>query len=155
MCDIIHIKAAEVTPKHKNEHIGYEYLKRELVPKGYGEQSAVSLYEIPPGQAAYPYHYHTKNEESFYIISGIGLLKTPLGEKLVSAGDFLFFPADEKGAHKLTNASDTEVLVYMDFDSYHDVDVAIYPDSGKIGIWGKGIDKVYRIAEEADYYDGE
>lgn len=82
-------------------------------------------------------------------------MKTPLGEKLVSAGDFLFFPADEKGAHKLTNASDTEVLVYMDFDSYHDVDVAIYPDSGKIGIWGKGIDKVYRIAEEADYYDGE
>lgn len=155
MSEIVHIKAADITPKYKNEHSGYEYFKRELVPKGYGEQSVVSLYEIPPGQAAYPYHYHTKNEESFYIISGEGLLKTPLGERSVSAGDFLFFPANESGAHKLTNASEKEMLRYMDFDTNNDVDVVIYPNSGKIGIFGKGINKVYRITDEVNYYDNE
>jgi uncharacterized cupin superfamily protein len=59
------------------------------------------------------------------------------------------------GAHKLTNASDTENLVYIDFDVVHDVDITEYPDSGKIGIWGKGINKLYPQNANVDYYDGE
>lgn len=41
-----------------------------------------------------------------------------------------------RGAHKLTNTSKTENLVYIDFDVIHDLDVTVYPDSNKIGIWG-------------------
>lgn len=155
MSKIIRTKATDVLPKHKNEHEGYEYYKRELVPKGAARQCAVSLYEIPPGKAAYPYHYHTQNEESFYIISGQGILKTPEDEKLITAGDFLFFPAEEAGAHKLTNASETEPLIYLDYDSYNEIDVVFYPDSGKIGIWGKNTNQVYKIKDEVDYYKDE
>ena len=152
MGEMIHRKAGDVEAKHKNEHEGYEYYKRELVPKGFAQQCAVSLYEIPPLKSAYPYHYHMKNEESFYILSGRGILKTPLGERAVSAGDFLFFPAEEKGAHKLTNASETEPLVYLDFDTHNDIDVAFYPDSGKIGVWGKDINQLYQTKTQVDYY---
>lgn len=115
----------------------------------------VSIYEIPPMKSAYPYHYHHKNEETFYIISGEGMLKTPQGEKKVSAGELLFFPATSEGAHKLTNTSETEKLIYIDFDVVHDLDVAVYPDSNKIGIWGKGVNKVYTLENDTDYYDGE
>ena len=73
----------------------------------------------------------------------------------MTAGDLLFFPADESGAHKLTNCSETEKLVYLDFDVIHDLDAAVYPDSGKIGVWGKGINRVYRMDENVDYYEGE
>ena len=52
----------------------------------------VSVYEIPPMKAAYPYHFHHNNEETFYIISGEGILRTPNGEREVGAGDLLFFP---------------------------------------------------------------
>ena len=45
--------------------------------------------------------------------------------------------------------------VDMDFDVSHDIDVAFYPDSGKIGVWGKGINRVYRADGNVDYYDGE
>ena len=152
MGDIIHQKADDVAAMHKNEHEGYEYYKRELVPKGFARQCAVALYEIPPLKSAYPYHYHMKNEESFYILSGHGLLKTPLGERTVSAGDFLFFPAEEKGAHKLRNVSETEPLIYLDFDTYNDLDVAFYPDSGKIGVWGKDIRQLYQTKAQVDYY---
>lgn len=155
MSGIIHVKPDEIAVRHKNEHEGYEYYKRELVPKGAARQCAVSRYEIPPGNSAYPYHYHAKNEESFYIISGNGILKTPEGEQAVSAGDFLFFPAEEKGAHKLSNPSEKEPLIYLDFDTCSDVDVAFYPDSGKVGIWGKGIDQVYRTDDRVDYYQDE
>ena len=64
------------------------------------------------------------------------------------------FPANEGGAHKLTNTG-TETLAYIDFDVIHDLDAAVYPDSGKIGIWGKGINKIYPKDGNVDYYDGE
>ena len=151
----LNTRIADVPAEHNNEHEDYEYHKRPLVPRGAAEQCAISAIEIPPGKSAYPYHYHTRNEEAFYILSGSGMLRTPDGVSSVAAGDFLFFPANENGAHKLTNTSTTEPLVYLDFDTYSKVDVALYPDSGKIGIWGKGIDKAFRMDQEADYYDGE
>ena len=155
MDKIIIARAEDIKPIYKKEHEGYEYCKYELVPKRNSGQCKVSLYEIPPGQAAYPYHYHTRNEETFYILQGHGLLKTPEGERVVTAGDLIFFPANENGAHKLTNTSETEKLVYLDFDTHNEIDVSFYPDSGKVGIWGKGIDQLYRVQDQVEYYDGE
>ena len=45
-----------------------------FVPFGAANNSVVSVYEIPPLKSAYPYHYHHKNEETLYIISGKGVL---------------------------------------------------------------------------------
>lgn len=155
MDHIIKVSIQDIPFKHKNEHDGYEYFKRELVPKGNARQCAISVYQLPPGKSAYPYHYHTENEEAFYILKGNGILKTPTGDQEVTTGDFLFFPGNEKGAHKLTNSSETDILEYLDFDTYNPVDVAFYPDSGKVGIWGKGIDKLFKINHQVEYYDGE
>jgi Uncharacterized conserved protein, contains double-stranded beta-helix domain len=154
MSEPLHLRIEDVAQRHHSKHKDYEYYRRDLVKKGTGA-CAVSHYEVPPGKAAFPYHYHVKNEECFFILSGKGLLKTPTGEKEVSAGEFLFFPADAGGAHKLTNISETENLVYLDFDTTNDLDVCFYPDSEKVGIWGKGIDKLYKAEENVDYYQGE
>lgn len=53
------------------------------------------------------------------------------------------------------NSSNTENLVYIDFDVTHDLDVAVYPDSDKIGVWGMGINQMYPKSANVDYYDGE
>lgn len=140
---------------HKAVQEPYEYFKKDFIPRGYAEKTMVSIYEIPPLKSAYPYHYHLKNEETFYIISGEGLLKTPEGTRTVTAGDLVFFPANASGAHKLTNTSPTEKLVYLDFDVIHDMDVTLYPDSGKIAVWGKDINRVYPLDANVDYYEGE
>ncbi len=145
----------DIPSKHKCEHGGYEYYKRAFLPRGDAKQCTVSVYEIPPKKSAYPYHSHTKNEEVFYIISGNGILRTPNGEKTVSAGDLLFFPADKTGAHKLTNVSESTALIYIDFDTTNDIDVAFYPDSKKIGIWGMNINQIYKTDDSVDYYEGE
>lgn len=150
-----HAKITELQETHKSVHEGYEYFKRDFIPRGYGEKTMVSVYTIPPGKSAYPYHYHLKNEETFFIISGCGILKTPVGERNVSAGDLLFFPANSDGAHKLTNTSETENLVYLDFDVIHDIDVTVYPDSDKIAVWGKDTNKVFLRKDDVDYYTGE
>ena len=155
MSGIRHSKIDALPAKHRTGPDNYEYIRRNFVPRGAASQCIVSIYEIPPAKCAYPYHYHHKNEETFYIISGQGVLRTPEGERTVSAGDLLFFPAEEGGAHKLTNTSEVEPLVYIDFDTDNDLDVTVYPDSGKIGVWGKGINRLYRTEDDVDYYEGE
>ena len=45
--------------------------------------------------------------------------------------------------------------MYLDFDVVHDLDVTVYPDSGKIGIWGKDTNKIYRMNDDVPYYEGE
>ncbi len=155
MGEIIQKNMRDLTGKEKAEHSEYQYCRKTFVPRGSADSTLVCVYEISPGKAAYPYHYHMKDEETFYIISGQGILRTPEGEKQVSAGDLLFFPAGSEGAHKLTNSSETEKLIYIDFDVIHDLDVAVYPDSGKIGVWGKGINRVYPADADVDYYKDE
>ena len=155
MSEIKHSKIEDIPVSHKCEHEGYEYFRRKFIPFGGAKNSLVSVYEIPPHKSAYPYHFHHNNEETFYILSGEGVLRTPEGEKKVTAGELLFFPTGPAGAHKLTNSSDTENLVYIDFDVVHDVDITIYPDSDKIGVWGMGINQLYSQAEAVDYYNGE
>lgn len=123
---------------HKADHPDYEFNKKVIVGKADSPNFEVSIYEVPSGKSAVPYHYHLRNEEVFYILSGTGLLKTPEGEQTVTAGDFLYFPNNESGAHKITNISEAEPLVYADFDLLHDLEVAIYPDSDKAGIFGMG-----------------
>ena len=155
MSEFKHSKIEDIPVSHKCEHEGYEYFRRKFVPFGGAKNTLVSVYEIPPGKAAYPYHYHYKTEETFYILEGEGTLRTPEGERQVKAGELLFFPAGPEGAHKLTNCSATERLVYIDFDAVHDLDAAVYPDSGKIGIWSMGINQLYPQSENVDYYEGE
>ncbi len=155
MSGIKHVNWQDIPAKRKAEHENYQYNRRKFLGFGETANTCVSVYEIPPGKAAYPYHYHHKNEETFFIISGTGLLKTPAGESAVGPGDLLYFPANENGAHKLTNMSDTQPLVYIDFDVVHDIDVTVYPDSNKIAVWGKDTNRVYRTDDDVDYYTGE
>ena len=155
MSNIKRSKIEDIPIRHKCEHEGYEYFRRRFVPFGQAKNTLVSVYEIPPGKSAYPYHFHHNNEETFYIISGEGAMRTPEGERKVSAGELIFFPTGEQGAHKLTNCSETDNLVYIDFDVTHEVDITEYPDSGKIGIWGMGINELYPRSANVDYYEGE
>jgi uncharacterized cupin superfamily protein len=150
-----HLTIDQIPVQHTCEHTGYEYYRKAFVRRSEARQCVVNIFEVPPFKAAFPYHYHKNNEETFYIISGHGILRTPHGDRAVSAGDLLFFPANESGAHKLINSSASENLVYIDFDTANDIDVTVYPESGKIGIWGKDVNQIYRTEDQVDYYDGE
>lgn len=152
--NFLHGSLTELEAQHKIGPGKYEYIRRKFVPLGCANQCVVSVYEIPPGKSAYPYHYHLKNEETFFIVSGKGLLRTPEGEREVTAGELLFFPAEPGGAHQLTN-SGKDPLVYLDFDTQNELDVAVYPDSQKIGVWGREVNQVFLKKDAVDYYEGE
>ena len=79
-----HRNIDDLSRKHKTGAEGYEFFRRDLLAV-HEAQSLVRVYELPPGKSAYPYHYHLKDVETFYILSGEGLLRTPEGEKPVMA----------------------------------------------------------------------
>ncbi len=140
---------------HKQEHEPFEYFKH-LIMGGNQNACQVALYEIPPQKTNYPYHYHTNVMEVFYIIRGCGTLKTPDGDKPLQAGDVVICPPYEKGAHNITNTSETETLVYLDVDTASSTDVVFYPDSGKVGVLVQDHYRAFfRKTDEASYYDGE
>lgn len=145
-----------IKPKHKSEHDPYEYYKYEVTKRSKDSACYVAIYEIPPQKANYPYHYHLKSEEVFYVISGNGILETPNGNKAISAGDIIVCPPLEKGAHRIINSSKTEMLVYLDCDTVNYPDVAYYPKSDKVGIILNGeTNTFYKKNTDVDYFEGE
>jgi uncharacterized cupin superfamily protein len=75
----------KINPVNHSGHKQYEYNKFEVTDSrdkyevaspNEGNQTVAAFYTLPPGKSNYPFHYHTANEEVFYIISGTGVLKT-------------------------------------------------------------------------------
>ena len=88
--------------------------------------------EVEPKNFAFGYHYHEMNEEAFYIISGSGIVRTRGGDVKVNAGDIITFPTGSEGSHCIRNASDTEKLVYIDFDTINIPDLVHLTDIKKV-----------------------
>ena len=55
MSEIKHESINNIPQSHKCEHEGYEYYRRKFVPFGGAKNTLVSVYEIHPKKAAYPY----------------------------------------------------------------------------------------------------
>ena len=116
----------------------------------------VAFYTIPPGKSNYHFHYHTTNEEVFYIISGNGVLETFDAKHPISVGDIIVCPVGKNGAHKITNTSEIENLVYLDVDTNNTPDIAYYPHSNKLGIRAVGgVRDNYELEKTVGYYNGE
>ena len=154
MDGIKHRNLDQIEPRN-SQNKGFEYQVKEFLTRNDHTNMAAAVYTVPPLKAAFPYHYHIRREEVFFIISGQGTLRSPQGEHPISPGDLLYFPPSEKGTHQLINTSNREPLVYLDVDYRPDLDVSVYPDSGKVGVWGKNIRRVYRLEDDVDYFEGE
>jgi len=156
MNDKIVIKNIEnIEPKYKNDY-NYEFKKYEVTKRKDFSQAYICFYEIMPGKAAYPKHYHSYNTECFYIINGSGIVETKNSKIKVKSGDIIVFPCGESGTHKLINTSNTEKLLYIDFDTTNSPDIIHYVDTNKIGIIEHNISsKFFRNTDNVDYYDGE
>jgi uncharacterized cupin superfamily protein len=112
----------------------------------------LSVYDLTPGQSAFPYHYELGREEWLLVLAGRPTLRDPDGEEELAPGDLVVFPEGEEGAHKVTNNTDEPVRIAM-ISNTEEPSVAFYPDSGKVGVWPAG--KLFRLADEVDYFTDE
>ena len=114
-----------------------------------------SLYELPPGQSICPYHYEYPDEEWLVVVAGRVVVRHPGGEDELSVGDIVCFPGGPDGAHKVTCVGDETARVVIN-STKESPAIAVYPDSGKVGIWpGDDRDRLMMRRATLEYYDGE
>lgn len=85
------------------EQPGFRAARARLSRQAGGERLGLSLWELPPREAAYPYHHHLGEEELIVVLDGRPSLRTPEGWRELAAGEVVAFPRGERGAHQLVN----------------------------------------------------
>ncbi|HEX3268034.1 MAG TPA: cupin domain-containing protein [Gaiellaceae bacterium] len=144
--------------EHERERDGYRWRATSIGQAIGASLVGATLYELPPGEKSFPYHYEWGNEEWLLVVAGLPTLRTPEGEHELEAGDVVCFPEGPEGAHQVLNATEEPVrIVFLSTKRFPAV--ALYPDSDKLGIWlageGKQDSLIVRRDSAVDYWEGE
>jgi uncharacterized cupin superfamily protein len=116
----------------ESERPGFRCRGAAIAQQAGAERLGASLYEVEPGEATTPYHWHAGNEELLIVVRGRPSLRTPEGWRELAEGEVVAFPRGERGVHQLANRGD-EPARFVIFSEMHQPDVVVYPDSGKVG----------------------
>jgi uncharacterized cupin superfamily protein len=141
------------------EHPGFQCLRARVSRQAGSERLGLSLWELPPGEAAYPYHYHLAEEELLLVLDGRPSLRTPDGWRKLDSGEVVAFPRGEPGGHQLVNRT-PDTVRFLALSTNGEPDIVIYPDSGKLGANerlpdGGGLRAMFRMTDTVEYHEGE
>ena len=135
---------------------GHRFFGRSLTKDAGAKLTGVSVYEVPPGEGHWPYHFEIPEEEWLLVIDGTLVLRTPEGERTLHTGDVACFVAGASGAHGvLRNDSGAPVRFAMPSTQAMYGGACIYPDSGKIGVGTRGFDHRGYLGDPVPYWEGE
>jgi uncharacterized cupin superfamily protein len=117
-----------------------------------------SVWELPAGESAYPYHAHLGEEEMIVVLCGKPSLRTPAGWRELEPGELVAFTRGEQGAHQLANRT-TETVSFLALSTNDEPDIVLYPDAGKVGVNerrpdGSGFAAFFFGKDAVDYWDG-
>ena len=140
----------------ENDREGFRHKATAIGKRLGAELLGGSLYEIPPGEKTWPYHYELGCEEWLIAVSGRPTLRGPDGERELEPGDVAVFPEGPAGAHQVLNRSEEPCRVLI-LSSKSPVAIVYYPDSGKVGLWtdSDGYQAMLRSEPDLDYWEGE
>jgi uncharacterized cupin superfamily protein len=141
------------------EEPGFRSLRARVSRQAGCERLGLSLWELPPGEAAYPYHFHLAEEELLLVLEGRPRLRTPKGWRDLVPGEVVAFLRGEHGAHQLVNHTG-DTVSFLAFSTSGEPDLVIRPDSETVGAYerlpeGGGLRTVFRLGDAVDYYEGE
>jgi uncharacterized cupin superfamily protein len=110
---------------------------------------------VPPGKCSCPFHSHRGEEEMFFVVKGTGMLRYGAETRRIRAGDVICCPTGgPETAHQIVNDSDAP-LTYLSISTMMPTEVCEYPDSKKIGAFGKDFRHMTRSDNHLDYWTGE
>ena len=140
---------------------GFRWRRARLARQAGAVQLGASLFELEPGEAAFPYHFHFANEELLIVVAGRPSLRTAEGWRELEEGEVVAFPVGERGGHQVANRGDGAVRILM-LGEMVGPDVVVMPDSGKVqarerppGAVERGLWQIFRSADAVDYLEGE
>ena len=140
---------------------GFRWKRARLGRQAGAERLGASLFELDPGEAAFPYHFHFGNEELLIVVAGRPSLRGPEGWRELEEGELVAFPVGEDGGHQVANRSDAPARILM-LSQMVEPDVIVMPDSGKVqarekapGSTERGLWHISRAADAVKYLEGE
>jgi uncharacterized cupin superfamily protein len=141
------------------EQEGFLARRARLSRQAGAQRVGLSLWEVSPGQGAYPYHAHLAEEELVVVLEGTPSLRTPEGWRDLEQGEVVSFLRGEEGAHQIVNRTE-KTIRFLAFSTGGEPDVVIQPDSDKVGVFerlpdGGGMRLWFRREDARNYYDGE
>jgi uncharacterized cupin superfamily protein len=119
------------------------------------KKASLSVYEVEPGNATWPYHFEAVEEEWLVVVSGELTLRTPTGEHHLRAGDVVCFPPGPDGTHAVRNDGSEVARFAMPSSVAPYGDACIYPDSGKVRVAAPGFVHRGWLGDEVPYWEGE
>jgi uncharacterized cupin superfamily protein len=138
------------------DHGKFGYKRKRLGAAAGGKGIGASWFELAPGKRAFPFHYHLANEEAVYVLEGEGTLRLGDEEHPLRPGDYVtFIPGPP--AHQIVNTG-SGPLRYLSLSTMLEPEVAIYPDSKKVGVLARrqGFIVLHKDQNAVeDYYEGE
>ena len=135
---------------------GHGFLGISISEEVDSKLTGLAVYELPPGEKFWPYHFHFVHEEWLLVLDGRLVLRTPEGERTMEVGDVACFVAGASGAHTvLRNDTGATVRFAIPSTLHRLGGGAVYPDSGKFGIHTDGFSHLGRIGDKAPYWEGE
>ena len=144
-----------------SEREGFRNRRAAVGRQAGAERLGASVFELLPGQAPFPLHYHLGNEEMLIVLSGRPNLRTLKGERSLDEGEVATLPVGEEGAHQVVNRTDQPVRVLI---ASHMVapEVVLRPESGKLsalgrppGARGEGMHQVFFEPDSVPFWEGE
>jgi uncharacterized cupin superfamily protein len=135
---------------------GWQWKRLSVGERAGAEKIGASLYELAPGQRTFPYHWQALEEEWLIVLAGRPTLRDPSGERVLEPGDCVVFKRGPEGAHTVRNDTDEPArLLMLSSDRDGVAEIAFYPDSGKVGLFGEDLRMLLRTDAEIDYFEGE
>ena len=101
-------------------------------------QFGVNLVTLEPCGGSSQRHWHEKEDEFIYVVSGTITLVTDAGEQKLTPGMFAGFPAGKPDGHNLVNKG-TENAVYLEVGTRLMEDKAHYPDIDMMAVKEAGL----------------
>lgn len=162
---VTHVVHADQLEWSESRHGDHHLLRSKQLGKAAGGQKlGCRIIELAPGKRSWPHHFHLSNEEAIYVLSGRGKIRLGDASVAVQAGSYVALPPHPSTAHQMVNDGG-EPLSYLCFSTMIEPDVAVYPDSNKVAIFGgtapggNDEDVVYfamlRGDASAEFWDGE
>lgn len=147
------VNARDVIEEGSDDHPVWGARWKVLTPSMRPRGGSLGVVEnrLGPGMVGCPFHWHAREDEVFYVLSGRGVLRYGDTLQEIGPGDCVACPAGTRVAHQICNPFDEE-LVYLAIGPYDPHEVCGYPDTGKVMVRTA---RQVGFFEPAAYMDGE